>query len=331
MFDETLLDDAEALTRADPRGLLRDAAGAGARVRTAARLAAEAGITGLRPDGRPRTVLTAGPGTAATAAADLLGTLAGGACPVVPLAPTGVAAAAGALRWALPGWAGPVDLLLIATHDGGEPGLALLAEQAYRRGCTVVAVAPDRTPVAEAVQGAHGLAVPMATAPGEVLEEEPVEAYANGTTAPPAPSGPCSPRCCSSSTAPAWSTRTPTPSTSSPTVSTPPRNAAAPPSPPTPTPPRHSPQNWPSPCPSSGPRDRAPDRSVAVSPPSSPNSPVAPPSRRPSRRHLPPTARSSSRAAPTPPTPTTSSGTASRSPARRAPAWSCSATGRRAA
>ncbi|MCM3822518.1 SIS domain-containing protein [Streptomyces sp. DR3-1] len=183
MFDETLLDDPEALTRADPRGLLRDAAGAGARVRTAARLAAEAGITELHPDGRPRTVLIAGPGTAATATADLLGTLAGGACPVVPLGPTGVAAAAGALRWTLPGWAGPVDLLLIATPDGGEPGLALLAEQAYRRGCTVVAVAPDRTPVSEAVQGAHGLAVPMATAPGELPEEEPVEAYANGTTA----------------------------------------------------------------------------------------------------------------------------------------------------
>ncbi|MEU0601273.1 SIS domain-containing protein [Streptomyces sp. NPDC006393] len=165
MLDESLLDDPEALARADRRGLLRGAAEAGARIRTAARHAAEAGVGDLKPDGRPRAVLIAGPGAAATHAADLLGTLAGGGSPVTRLAPTGVASASGALRWELPGWTGSVDLLLIATPDGTEPGLALLADQAYRRGCTVVAVAPAGTPLAEAVEGAHGLFVPMATAP----------------------------------------------------------------------------------------------------------------------------------------------------------------------
>ncbi|WP_281157528.1 SIS domain-containing protein, partial [Streptomyces sp. HYC2] len=109
--------------------------------------------------------LIAGPGAAATHAADLLGTLAGAGSPVTRLAPTGVASAAGALRWELPGWAGSVDLLLIATPDGTEPSLSLLAEQAYRRGCTVVAVAPAGTPLAEALEGARGLFIPMATAP----------------------------------------------------------------------------------------------------------------------------------------------------------------------
>lgn len=165
MLDESLLDAPEALTRADRRGLLRAAAEAGARVRTAVRHSAEAGLTELKPDGRPRAILIAGPGTAAACVADLLGGLAGGGCPVVRLAPTGVAPAAGALRWALPGWVGPVDLLLIATPDGSEPGLSLLAEQAYRRGCTVVAVAPARSPLAEGVEGSHGLTVPMATSP----------------------------------------------------------------------------------------------------------------------------------------------------------------------
>ena len=126
----------------------------------------------LKPDGRPRAVLIAGPGAAATCVADLLGTLAGAGSPVIRLAPTGVAPAAGALRWELPGWAGSVDLLLIATPDGTEPGLSLLAEQAYRRGCTVVAVAPARTPLTEAVDGAHGLFVPMATAPYEQGEQQ---------------------------------------------------------------------------------------------------------------------------------------------------------------
>ncbi|MFE0134734.1 SIS domain-containing protein [Streptomyces sp. NPDC059037] len=165
MLDESLLDAPEALAVADRRGLLRGAAEAGARVRTAVRHATEAGLTQLKPDGRPRSILIAGPGTAATCVADLLGTLAGAGCPVIRLAPTGVAAAAGALRWALPGWAGSVDLLLITTPDGTEPGLSLLAEQAYRRGCTVVAVAPARSPLAEGVEGSHGLTVPMATSP----------------------------------------------------------------------------------------------------------------------------------------------------------------------
>ncbi|MBB4987537.1 MULTISPECIES: SIS domain-containing protein [Streptomyces] len=171
MLDETLLDAPDDLALVDRRGLLRGAAEAGARVRTAARHAAEAGIADLRPEGRPRAVLVAGPGTAAAGVADLIGALAGAAAPVVRLQPTGVAPAAGALRWALPGWAGSVDLLLLPTTDGTEPGLALLAEQAYRRGITVVAVAPKASPLAETVNGSHGLFVPMAIAPNEVPDE----------------------------------------------------------------------------------------------------------------------------------------------------------------
>ncbi|MGW0560254.1 SIS domain-containing protein [Streptomyces sp. NPDC003016] len=170
MLDESLLDDPESLARADHRGLLRGAAEAGARVRTAARHATEAGLAEIKPEGRPRAVLIAGPGTAANGVADLLATFAGASCPVARLHSTGVAPAAGALRWALPGWAGSVDLLLV-TPDGAEPGLALLAEQAYRRGCTVVAVAPRRSPLSESVGGVHGMVVPMATAPYEEYDE----------------------------------------------------------------------------------------------------------------------------------------------------------------
>ncbi|NEB95580.1 SIS domain-containing protein [Streptomyces bauhiniae] len=178
MLDESLLDTPEGLAEADRRGLLRGAAEAGARVRTAARHAVEAGVGALQPDGRPRAVLIAGPGTAATHTADLLGTLAGPGSPVIRLEATGVAPAPGALRWELPGWAGSVDLLLIATPDGSEPSLGLLAEQAYRRGCSVVAVAPAGTPLAEAVAGAHGMFIPMATAPYD--QGEPVAASSSG-------------------------------------------------------------------------------------------------------------------------------------------------------
>ncbi|TXS55441.1 SIS domain-containing protein [Streptomyces sp. t39] len=171
MLDESLLDAPDALARIDHRGLLRGAAEAGARVRTAARHASEAGIADLTPEGRPRTVLVAGPGTAASGVADLIGALAGASAPVIGLRPTGVAHAPGALRWTLPGWAGSLDLLLVVTTDGSEPGLALLVEQAYRRGCSVVAVTPGASPLSEAVDGAHGLVVPMATSPNELYEE----------------------------------------------------------------------------------------------------------------------------------------------------------------
>jgi hypothetical protein len=179
MLDESLLDDPEALARADRRELLRGAAEAGARVRTAVRHATEAGIAELKPDGRPRAILIAGPGLAAIGVADLLGSLAGAACPVTRLTPGGVAPAAGALLWELPGWAGPVDLLLIATPDGSEPGLSILVEQAYRRGLTVVAVCPPHAPLTESLTAAHGLAVPMATAPYE--PQAPAAASAPGS------------------------------------------------------------------------------------------------------------------------------------------------------
>ncbi|WP_217179260.1 SIS domain-containing protein [Streptomyces sp. AC495_CC817] len=178
MLDESLLDTPDALSEADRRDLLRGAAEAGARVRTAIRLGTEAGIPDLKPDGRPRALLMAGPGMASAGVADLLGALAGSSCLITRLHATGVAPAAGALRWELPGWAGSVDLLMVATADGAEPGLSLLIDQAYRRGCTVVAVAPPRTPVAEAVEGAHGLFVPMATGPYE--QEVPLGAAAPG-------------------------------------------------------------------------------------------------------------------------------------------------------
>ncbi|TJZ42452.1 mannose-6-phosphate isomerase [Streptomyces piniterrae] len=165
MLDESLLDTPEALAGADRFGLLRGVAESGARVRTAARSAVDAGIPGLTPDGRPRSVLVAGPGPAAACIAELIGALGGGSCPVTLIPPTGVAPLPGALRWTLPGWTGPLDLLLLAGPDGSDPGLAELVEQAYRRGCAVVGVTPGGGPLAEAVVQARGLAVPLATTP----------------------------------------------------------------------------------------------------------------------------------------------------------------------
>ena len=147
MLDESLLDAPEALARADHRGLLRGAAEAGARVRTAARHAVEAGIAELQARGpaalragrgpRRRGGRRRRPARARSRARPRRSP----AC-TPPASPPPPAPCAGRC----PAGPAPLDLLLIATTDGTEPGLALLAEQAYRRGCTVVAVAPAALP-----------------------------------------------------------------------------------------------------------------------------------------------------------------------------------------
>ncbi|WP_333767009.1 SIS domain-containing protein [Streptomyces sp. IBSBF 2435] len=162
MFDESLLEDPEGLARADTRGLLRGVAASGARVRTALRLAEEAGVTALKPDGRPRTVLVAGSGPDAAGVADLLTALGSGSCPVEALTPTGPSPEQA--RWTLPGWVGSLDLLLLISPHGTEQGLTDLVEQAYRRGCTAAAVTPAKAPLADAVAQVRGLALPFAAA-----------------------------------------------------------------------------------------------------------------------------------------------------------------------
>ncbi|RKN37421.1 SIS domain-containing protein [Streptomyces hoynatensis] len=165
MIDESLLDAPEELLRADPRGLLRAVAAAGAHVRTAAHAAEESDLAKLRPEGRPGTVLIAGTGPAVPLIAGLLGALAGDGTRVTELHPTGALAAPGALGWALPRWAGPLDLLLLATAEGTEPGLTLLAEAAFRRGCSVVTVAPADSPLAEVTTHRRNLLLPLTPAP----------------------------------------------------------------------------------------------------------------------------------------------------------------------
>ncbi|MFF2662348.1 SIS domain-containing protein [Kitasatospora sp. NPDC058032] len=181
MLDDTLLDDPAALQRADHDRALLALAGSGARVRTALRLADAAGLDRLRPDGRPRAVLVAGHGSALTAG-EMLAALAGTAGLIAPLPPvdaapvprpdraTAPAAFTAGLAWQLPGWAGPLDLLVISSADGGERGLVALAEQAYARGCAIVVTAPEDSPLAEAARQVRALPLPFVPSAVEAAE-----------------------------------------------------------------------------------------------------------------------------------------------------------------
>jgi len=156
MIDEALLDDADALAEVDREGSLRVLASAGAQVR--ASLAEGHDLDRVREDGRPRSVLVAGLGGSAVVG-EVLVALAGGASPVPVQQRRG---------GPLPGWVGPVDLVVAVSMSGRAPEPLLIAAEAGRRGARLVSVCRAGSPLAEVTARARGtvLTVPRASLPG---------------------------------------------------------------------------------------------------------------------------------------------------------------------
>lgn len=138
-LDETLLGDGDALTAADPSGVLMALASAGAQVRESVQLSLDAGVTGLAEDGRPRAVVIASLG-GSSVVADVVTALAGRGCPVPVVSRRG---------GPLPSWVGPLDLVVAVSLSGRAPGPLALAYEASRRGARVVTVAAQGSPLAE--------------------------------------------------------------------------------------------------------------------------------------------------------------------------------------
>ena len=101
-LDESWLDDAGHLERCDSRGSLRALATAGAQVREALTLAREAGIDDVAGYERPRSVLVGALG-GSERVGDVLQTLAQPSSPVPVMTRRDVP---------LPGWVGPLDLVI---------------------------------------------------------------------------------------------------------------------------------------------------------------------------------------------------------------------------
>jgi hypothetical protein len=153
VLDEQLLDDGEALLRADVSGALRAAASAGAMVRASLTTAQEAGIARLAVDGRPRSLVVASLGGSAVVA-DVLAMLAGAAGPVPVSVRRGLP---------LPGWVGPLDLVVAVSMSGRAPGPLGLAAEAARRGARLLTIGADRSPLAELAERTGGVHVPTPT------------------------------------------------------------------------------------------------------------------------------------------------------------------------
>lgn len=145
------LDDIAALTRDDPSSMLRLVAGSGAQVREAAVAAAEAGLSRLSAEGRPRAVVVAGAGTAGLCG-DMLAAVAGTACAVPVVVHRG---------YDLPLWVGAADAVIGVSCSGSSEEALSAVEQAAHRGCVVVGVGAADSPLADIVGRSRGVHLPV--------------------------------------------------------------------------------------------------------------------------------------------------------------------------
>jgi glucose/mannose-6-phosphate isomerase len=146
-----LLDDVAALDAGDPGGMLRAIASSGAQVREAAVLAGEAGVARLADDGRPRAVVVVGMGGSAIAG-DVLAAVAGPTMPV-PLVVH--------RDFGLPGWVGPMDLVVAVSCSGTTAETLSALEEAVRRGCRLLVVGREGSPLDDLGQRGRAVFVPV--------------------------------------------------------------------------------------------------------------------------------------------------------------------------
>ncbi|HMZ14607.1 MAG TPA: TobH protein, partial [Mycobacterium sp.] len=155
------LDDTEGLLDADRDGLLRASAMAGAQVRATAAAIEEGALNSVADGQRPRTLIwVAGRGAAETAGTMLAAAFGGSAGePMVVAAES-------------PPWIGPLDVLVVAGDDPGDPALVTAAATAVRRGARVVVAAPYEGPLRDATAGRTAVLAPAAVSPSTVARAE---------------------------------------------------------------------------------------------------------------------------------------------------------------
>ncbi|TPG19230.1 SIS domain-containing protein [Pedococcus bigeumensis] len=146
-FDESRIDSDEALAALDSRQTLRGLATAGAQVREAVDLSAEGSIERVGGGERPRSVLVASLGGSAVVC-DVLELLAEPGSPV----PVSVRR-----NLPLPGWVGPLDLVIAVSLSGRAPGPLALAAEAARRGASLLTVGAVDSPLADVAAQARGV------------------------------------------------------------------------------------------------------------------------------------------------------------------------------
>jgi hypothetical protein len=146
VFDDSWLEDRQALQGADP--VLRRLAEAGARLRQET-VEARAPIAQLSDLARPRAVIAAGP------EARFIRAILEPVCPVPFVA------------WpshGLPGWVGALDLVVVMASDGAPPGMIATVHEAVRRGAQLIIACPPASMAAEHAASRSTTLLPTKTA-----------------------------------------------------------------------------------------------------------------------------------------------------------------------
>jgi glucose/mannose-6-phosphate isomerase len=145
------LDDPRALEDGDPQGMLRAVASGAAQVREAALLAQEAGVARLADGGRPRAVLVCGMGGSGIAG-DVLAAGAGISTPVPVMTHR---------MHGLPAWVGAGDVVMAVSCSGTTEETLSSVQEAARRGCSLLVVAAEGSPLHQLALQARAVFVPV--------------------------------------------------------------------------------------------------------------------------------------------------------------------------
>jgi glucose/mannose-6-phosphate isomerase len=145
------LDDPELVESGDPGGMLRQIASSAAQVRTVLRACDETDLSALRPDSRPRAIVTAGAG-GSVFAGDTLAAICGPRSPVQVIGVSG---------YQLPGWVGAADLVIAVSRSGHTAEVLALATEAARRGCDLVGVGAPGSALQQITVSARGIFIPV--------------------------------------------------------------------------------------------------------------------------------------------------------------------------
>jgi glucose/mannose-6-phosphate isomerase len=145
------LDTPDVIEAADPGDMLRQVASSAAQVRASLRSCQETDLSAFTPDTRPRAIVLAGVGGSGLAG-EMLRALTGLSSPVQVVASP-------AER--LPGWVGAADLVIAVSCSGATPETLALAAEAARRGCRLVGVGAQGSPLHQIAEQSRAPFVPV--------------------------------------------------------------------------------------------------------------------------------------------------------------------------
>jgi len=146
-LDDTLLDEPEELVAIDSQRMLASTASAGAAIRTALAVDGDHALGPLTAQGRPRSLCVVGAG-GSSAPGEVLAAVAGRGSPVPVYAFGGPT---------LPGWVGPMDLVVAVSASGRTPEILTFIGEAQRRGSSVLGIGAAGSPLQEVCTDARGV------------------------------------------------------------------------------------------------------------------------------------------------------------------------------